>query len=158
MDGSLASECQRLFFGRVGLTGRREVRDLEEGSRASGSTVSVERRQARRGEHKMAGGDSSTGSGGGFRSRLEHFLYSGDKKHVFAGIAIISVVFGAPWFFMNRASLMIAYDARASSSVGSPLPCALGSFGSKHQSHQDYMEKADKARSQRLSSGQPSVK
>ncbi|KAI0488709.1 hypothetical protein KFK09_028548 [Dendrobium nobile] len=80
----------------------------------------------------MAGGESSTGSGGGFRSRLEHFLYSGDKKHVFAGIAIISVVFGAPWFFMNR--------------------------GSKHQSHQDYMEKADKARSQRLSSGQPSVK
>ncbi|KAL0904642.1 hypothetical protein M5K25_026771 [Dendrobium thyrsiflorum] len=114
------------FFGRLGFTGRSGTlkRALERADQ--------QRRQARRGEHKMAGGDSSTGSGGGFRSRLEHFLYSGDKKHVFAGIAIISVVFGAPWFFMNR--------------------------GSKHQSHQDYMEKADKARSQRLSSGQPSVR
>ncbi|KAJ0984894.1 hypothetical protein J5N97_003250 [Dioscorea zingiberensis] len=72
----------------------------------------------------MAGGD-----GGGFRSRVEHYLYSGEKKHVLAGIAIISVVFGVPWFLMNR--------------------------GSKHQSHQDYMDKADKARQQRLSSGQP---
>lgn len=30
--------------------------------------------------------------------------------------------------------------------------------GSKHQSHQDYMERADKARSQRLSSGSSSAK
>ncbi|KAI4326243.1 hypothetical protein MLD38_031576 [Melastoma candidum] len=62
---------------------------------------------------------------GGFRGKLEHFLFSGDKKHVVVGIAVISVVFGAPWFFMSR--------------------------GSKHQSHQDYMEKADKARQARLS-------
>ncbi|KAJ8755269.1 hypothetical protein K2173_019067 [Erythroxylum novogranatense] len=63
----------------------------------------------------------------GFRSKIDHFLYCGDKKHVFAGIVIISVVFGLPWFLMDR--------------------------GSKHQSHQDYMEKADKARRERLSSG-----
>ncbi|KAB2077882.1 hypothetical protein ERO13_A06G114500v2 [Gossypium hirsutum] len=64
--------------------------------------------------------------GGGFRARMEHYIYSGEKKHVMAGIAIVALVFGAPWFLMNR--------------------------GTKHQSHQDYMEKADKARSQRLSS------
>ncbi|CAA6670996.1 unnamed protein product [Spirodela intermedia] len=70
--------------------------------------------------------------GGGFRSKVEHFLYSGEKKHVLAGMAIIGVIFGAPWVYMNR--------------------------GAKHQSHQDYLEKADKARSQRLSSGQPPAK
>ncbi|KAK6284813.1 hypothetical protein POUND7_003765 [Theobroma cacao] len=40
--------------------------------------------------------------GGGFRARMEHYIYSGEKKHVMAGIAIIAVVFGAPWFLMNR--------------------------------------------------------
>ncbi|PKI65972.1 uncharacterized protein LOC116199804 [Punica granatum] len=75
----------------------------------------------------MASETKSNGrSSGGFRARMEHYLYSGDKKHVFAGIAIITVFFGAPWFLMSR--------------------------GSKHQSHQDYMEKADKARRERLSS------
>ncbi|XVF24645.1 hypothetical protein REPUB_Repub13aG0144900 [Reevesia pubescens] len=69
---------------------------------------------------------SNSGGGGGFRARMERYIYSGEKKHVMAGIAIIAVVFGAPWFLMNR--------------------------GTKHQSHQDYLEKADKARSQRLSS------
>ncbi|XP_018833428.1 uncharacterized protein LOC109000866 [Juglans regia] len=71
-------------------------------------------------------------SGGRFRSRVEHYLYSGDKKHVAAGIAIITAIFGVPWFLMSR--------------------------GTKHQSHQDYMERADKARSQRLSSGSSSAK
>ncbi|XVE91201.1 hypothetical protein DITRI_Ditri20bG0135300 [Diplodiscus trichospermus] len=71
-----------------------------------------------------ASGSSNVGRG--FRARMEHYIYSGEKKHVMAGIAIIAVVFGAPWFLMSR--------------------------GTKHQSHQDYMEKADKARSQRLSS------
>nr|GMD30581.1 hypothetical protein DM860_017139 [Ipomoea batatas]GMD32466.1 hypothetical protein DM860_017139 [Ipomoea batatas] len=70
---------------------------------------------------------SSSNGGGGFGAKLEHFLYSGDKKHVVAGMAIIGALFGVPWYFMNR--------------------------GSKHQSHQDYMDKADKARSQRLSAG-----
>ncbi|KAM7471623.1 hypothetical protein LguiA_009806 [Lonicera macranthoides] len=42
------------------------------------------------------------GIGGGFRSRMEHYLYSGEKKHVFGGILIISVIFGIPWYFMNR--------------------------------------------------------
>ncbi|XP_022720753.1 uncharacterized protein LOC111278363 [Durio zibethinus] len=69
---------------------------------------------------------SNVGGGRGLRARMDHYIYSGEKKHVMAGIAIIAVVFGAPWFLMNR--------------------------GAKHQSHQDYLEKADKARSQRLSS------
>ncbi|XP_077217476.1 GAG1At protein [Tasmannia lanceolata] len=81
----------------------------------------------------MGSESSNGGSVGGFRSRIEHYLYSGEKKHVFAGIAIIGIIFGAPWFLMNK--------------------------GSKHQSHQDYMEKADKARNERLSSSpSPSVK
>nr|KYP39637.1 hypothetical protein KK1_039068 [Cajanus cajan] len=70
--------------------------------------------------------------GGGFRSKLNHYLYSGEKKHVFIGLTLITGVFAIPWILMNR--------------------------GSKHQSHQDYLEKADKARSQRLSSSSPSVK
>ncbi|KDP41957.1 hypothetical protein JCGZ_26975 [Jatropha curcas] len=48
---------------------------------------------------------SNGSSGGGFRSKLEHALYSGDKKHVVAGIAIISVVFGVPWYLMTRVNL-----------------------------------------------------
>ncbi|XP_050244235.1 uncharacterized protein LOC126692609 [Quercus robur] len=75
---------------------------------------------------------TNVGAGGGFKSKMDHFLYSGDKKHVAAGIAVFTVIFGIPWYFMNR--------------------------GSKHQSHQDYLEKADKARSERLSSGSSSAK
>ncbi|OAY37022.1 hypothetical protein MANES_11G068700v8 [Manihot esculenta] len=79
----------------------------------------------------ISGGGGGSGSGG-FRSKIDNFLYSGDKKHVLAGIAIISVVFGVPWYLMNR--------------------------GTKHRSHQDYLEKADKARSDRLSSGSASAR
>ncbi|KAG6388433.1 hypothetical protein SASPL_149859 [Salvia splendens] len=69
-----------------------------------------------------------SGNGGWqFRSKFEYYLYSGEKKHVFAGIAIFGVIFGVPWYLMTR--------------------------GSKQQSHQDYMERADKARSARLSTG-----
>ncbi|KAK8952025.1 hypothetical protein KSP39_PZI004456 [Platanthera zijinensis] len=50
---------------------------------------------------EMVGDESSTGSGGGFRSLLHYFLYNGKKKHVFAGIAIISVVFVVPLYFMT---------------------------------------------------------
>ncbi|KAM1060746.1 hypothetical protein ACFX13_025913 [Malus domestica] len=78
-----------------------------------------------------SGGGGGGGGGRGFRARMEHYLYSGEKKHVFAGIVIISAVFAVPWYLMNR--------------------------GAKHQSHQDYLEKADKARSQRLSSGAPAA-
>ncbi|XP_010273632.1 PREDICTED: uncharacterized protein LOC104609108 [Nelumbo nucifera] len=73
---------------------------------------------------------SNGAGGGGFRSRMDYYLYSGDKKHVLVGIAIISVAFGVPWFLRNR--------------------------GTKHQSHQDYLEKADKARCERLSSSSSS--
>ncbi|XP_075490543.1 uncharacterized protein LOC142529052 [Primulina tabacum] len=74
-----------------------------------------------------SGAGAAAGGGGGFGARLNHYLYSGEKKHVAAGIAIIGVLFGIPWYLKNR--------------------------GSKHQSHQDYMEKADKARGERLSAG-----
>ncbi|PON89323.1 GAG1At protein [Trema orientale] len=86
------------------------------------------------GEAKSGGSSNGGGGGGGqgFRGRMEHYLYSGEKKHVLAGIAIISLVFGIPWVLMNR--------------------------GAKHRSHQDYLEKADKARSQRLSSSSSSAK
>ncbi|KAI3686301.1 hypothetical protein L1987_79975 [Smallanthus sonchifolius] len=67
--------------------------------------------------------------GGGFRAKMEHYLYSGEKKHVMAGMGIIGVIFGVPWYLMNR--------------------------GSKHQSHQDYLEKADRARNARLHSAPP---
>ena len=45
---------------------------------------------------------TNVGAGGGFRSKMDHFLYSGDKKHVAAGIAVFTVIFGIPWYFMNQ--------------------------------------------------------
>ncbi|XP_060205279.1 uncharacterized protein LOC132633082 [Lycium barbarum] len=75
---------------------------------------------------KNTGSETKKINGGGFRAKMEHALYSGEKKYVIGGIAIIGVIFGVPWYFMTR--------------------------GSKQQSHQDYLEKADKARSARLSS------
>ncbi|KAJ3693337.1 hypothetical protein LUZ60_008817 [Juncus effusus] len=79
------------------------------------------------GETKATNGAAAAGAGG-FRAKMEHYMYSGEKKHVFAGLAIVTALFAVPWYFMTR--------------------------GAKHQSHQDYMEKANKARSERLSSGQ----
>ncbi|KAL0732091.1 hypothetical protein Bca4012_028185 [Brassica carinata] len=35
--------------------------------------------------------------GGGFKARMEHYVYSGEKKHVLAGIGIFTVIFGIPW-------------------------------------------------------------
>ncbi|CAL9215184.1 unnamed protein product [Arabidopsis halleri] len=72
------------------------------------------------------GGAASMAGGGGFRAKLEHYVYSGEKKHVLVGIGIVTIIFGVPWYLMTQ--------------------------GSKHQSHQDYMDKADKARKARLSS------
>jgi hypothetical protein len=43
--------------------------------------------------------------GGGFRAKIDHYFYSGNPKHVFAGIAIISAIFAVPWYFMNRGTL-----------------------------------------------------
>uniref|UniRef100_A0A2P2P6T5 Uncharacterized protein LOC105630301 n=1 Tax=Rhizophora mucronata TaxID=61149 RepID=A0A2P2P6T5_RHIMU len=76
-------------------------------------------------------GEKKGKNGFNFRSIMDHYMYSGDKKHVVAGIAIISALFGLPWYLLTR--------------------------GSKHQSHQDYLEKADKARRERLSSGSASA-
>lgn len=39
---------------------------------------------------------------GGFRSTMNRFLYSGEKKHVFVGFVIFGVVFGGPWFYLTR--------------------------------------------------------
>jgi len=44
--------------------------------------------------------------GGGFGSRLNQILYSGEKKHVFAGLVLITAVFSVPWFLMNRGSFL----------------------------------------------------
>jgi hypothetical protein len=48
------------------------------------------------------GGEATNAGGGGIRARMEHYLYSGEKKHVVAGIAIFAAVFGVPWYFMTR--------------------------------------------------------
>ncbi|CAH2067932.1 unnamed protein product [Thlaspi arvense] len=83
------------------------------------------------GNESKSSGASNVG-GGGFRAKMEHYVYSGEKKHVLAGIGIITIIFGIPWYLMNQ--------------------------GSKHRSHQDYLEKADKARKARLSSSSTSEK
>ncbi|KAE9467674.1 hypothetical protein C3L33_00406, partial [Rhododendron williamsianum] len=91
-------------------------------------------------ETKSSNGGNA--GGGGFRAKMDHVLYSGEKKHVFAGILIIGAVFAVPWFLMTRVS-------------GNGAAKVLRFWllvGSKQQSHQDYLEKADKARSERLSS------
>ena len=59
------------------------------------------------GEAKSGG---SIGGGGGFRSRMEHYLYSGEKKHVAAGIVVIGIIFGIPWALMNRGFCSFLYQ------------------------------------------------
>ncbi|BBN09494.1 hypothetical protein MPTK1_4g20170 [Marchantia polymorpha subsp. ruderalis] len=73
-------------------------------------------------------GASSVSSSKPPPSRIQHFLNSGSKKHVFVGLLIVSAVTCAPWFLLTS--------------------------GAKHQNHADYMdqaEKAEKARQSRLS-------
>lgn len=54
-------------------------------------------------EAKNGGASGGTsGGGGGFRSRMERYLYSGEKKHVAAGMVVIGVIFSIPWVLMNR--------------------------------------------------------
>ncbi|KAF3518851.1 hypothetical protein DY000_02062119 [Brassica cretica] len=53
-------------------------------------------------ETKSNGASSLGGGGGGFRAKMEHYVYSGEKKHVLAGIGIFTVIFGIPWYLMNR--------------------------------------------------------
>ncbi|KAL0425158.1 UNVERIFIED_CONTAM: hypothetical protein Sradi_1050600 [Sesamum radiatum] len=47
-------------------------------------------------------GNGSRAATGGFRAKFDHYLYSGEKKHVAAGIVIIGALFGVPWYLMNR--------------------------------------------------------
>ncbi|KAG6791229.1 hypothetical protein POTOM_000341 [Populus tomentosa] len=58
-------------------------------------------------------GSEATSNGsansGGFKSRVQRYLYSGDTKHVMAGMAVITLVFGVPWFLMNRGMMMDGY-------------------------------------------------
>lgn len=54
------------------------------------------------GNETKGNGASSLGGGGGFRAKMEHYVYSGEKKHVLAGIGIFTVIFGIPWYLMNR--------------------------------------------------------
>ncbi|KAK6147663.1 hypothetical protein DH2020_018575 [Rehmannia glutinosa] len=74
---------------------------------------------------KPGNGTGAAAGGGGFGLNWNIICTAVKKKHVVAGIAIIGVLFGVPWYLMTS--------------------------GTKHQSHQDYLEKADKARSERLS-------
>nr|GMD30597.1 uncharacterized protein LOC112514673 [Ipomoea batatas]GMD32470.1 uncharacterized protein LOC112514673 [Ipomoea batatas] len=73
-------------------------------------------------------GSSSSNGGGGFRAKLEHFLYSGDKKHVVAGMAIIGALFGVPWYFMNRGNgdLELEGNAELRATTGLLGCCGLG--------------------------------
>ncbi|CAN1136140.1 hypothetical protein LINPERPRIM_LOCUS20910 [Linum perenne] len=52
-------------------------------------------------ESKTSGG--STASNGGFKSKVVDAMYIGEKKHVFAGIVVISVIFGIPWYLIPTA-------------------------------------------------------
>lgn len=54
------------------------------------------------------GNESKSNLGGGFRAKMEHYVYSGEKKHVLAGIGIISIIFGIPWYLMNQGSFFWA--------------------------------------------------
>lgn len=90
------------FFTWENIQRERE-REKEKGLR--GEVGKKERRAVMGSEAKTNGGIG--GGGGGFRSRMEHYLYSGEKKHVCGGILIISVIFGIPWYFMNRGTLSL---------------------------------------------------
>lgn len=57
-------------------------------------------------ETKSSNGGNA--GGGGFRAKMDHVLYSGEKKHVFAGILIIGAVFAVPWFLMTRGSSLLS--------------------------------------------------
>lgn len=56
----------------------------------------------------MAIQGENNGASGGFRARMMHYLYSGERKHVLAGMAIVTFVFGAPWFLkMNKGAFFL---------------------------------------------------
>lgn len=38
----------------------------------------------------------------GVEEGLGHYVYSGEKNHVLAGIGIFTVIFGIPWYLMNQ--------------------------------------------------------
>ncbi|KAG8087041.1 hypothetical protein GUJ93_ZPchr0010g8010 [Zizania palustris] len=74
---------------------------------------------------------TSAGGGGGFRARFEHYLYSGEKKHVVAGIAIFAAIFGVPWYFMSRGLLF--YCGQCSQNVMVAWSISFATFDSLAQ-------------------------
>jgi len=61
--------------------------------------------------------------------KSKSYLHSGDTKHVMAGMAIITLVFGVPWFLMNKgwfSFLLILYHISMSLNR---LGCFNISFG-----------------------------
>ncbi|KAJ7516978.1 hypothetical protein O6H91_21G007200 [Diphasiastrum complanatum] len=78
------------------------------------------------GSNKAAGGGAvPTWAGKKPPTRMQQFMWSGSKKHVFFGLLAISAVATIPWILLTS--------------------------GSQHQSHADYMDRAEKARQERLS-------
>lgn len=65
----------------------------------------------------------------GFKSRVNRYLHSGDTKHVMAGMAIITLVFGVPWFLMNRGWLSFLLILYHISMPLNRLGCFNISFG-----------------------------
>lgn len=85
----------------VSLTRGRESRSCERGATAWGKKRPIE----------MGAETTSSGGrvgGGGFRAKLDHYMYSGNPKHVFAGITIIAAVFAVPWYLMSRGTLSLS--------------------------------------------------
>ncbi|XP_024386107.1 uncharacterized protein [Physcomitrium patens] len=64
-------------------------------------------------------------------SRMQEILWSGSKRHVFLGMLGISAIAAIPWLLLTS--------------------------GTKHDSHADYMDRAEGARRSRLSNAQAAV-
>jgi len=59
-------------------------------------------------ETKTNGGPASMAGGGGFRAKMEHYVYSGEKKHVLVGIGIVTIIFGVPWYLMTQGPISLS--------------------------------------------------
>lgn len=62
------------------------------------------------GNETKTNGAASMAGGGGLRAKMEHYVYSGDKKHVMAEIGIITLIFGVPWYLMNQGSIFSSFS------------------------------------------------
>ena len=57
---------------------------------------------------RSSSSSSSSNCNGGKKtlSRLDQFLYSGDKKHVVAGILIVAAIGAIPWLLFTRGTTL----------------------------------------------------